>query len=345
MRKPILIVCSLAVIGFLTLNHYNFSPLIYWTAKNEIRHMLENEHVTGDEFKFLFCGTGSPNRTPNRGQPCLALLVAGKLFLFDAGEGAIAKLREYGAPLSKLDKIFLTHLHSDHMSGVAEVLHNTWLYGRRNEVELVGPPDTEAMLANINRVYHEDLVERQRVLGVENISTELAFGSARDVVVNKGSMDVVYENNGLLIKAFHVDHKDWSHAYGYRIEYKGKSIVISGDTAPSDGIRTYAKDADILIHEALNEPLMTLIGEQFDELNGPIPGSRMKKISSVHTTTLELAEIAQHAKVKKLVLTHLIPALPSIWIAERFFVAGMDDIYGGDITVAEDGQWMDVSKL
>ncbi len=348
MNKPIrhtlLGALTVLLVGFIYLCAQDFRPLIYKSAQHSVNQIVTNNQVEKDSFKLLFCGTGSPNRTPDRGQPCTAVIADGKLFLFDAGEGAISKLSEYGAPLDKLQGIFLTHLHSDHISGVAEVLHNTWLYGRRHTTEVIGPPGTESMIGHFEKAYDEDLHERMRVLGSENLNNQIVFSGARDVSVEGETSTAVYDRNGLVIRAFTVEHPDWSHAYGYRIEYHNKVIVISGDTRPSKNLVKYAKGADFLIHEALNTEIFNYVGEQMELQGGPITQDRMALIASVHTSTLELAKMASEADVSNLVITHLIPALPANWIANRFFTADMNDIYHGNIIVARDGQYIELPK-
>ena len=295
-----------------------------------------------DEVSVLFCGTGSPNRNPFRASPCLAVLAYGDLYVFDAGEGAIAKLHEFQAPVLRLKKVFLTHLHSDHMSGVAEVLHNTWLYGRTSAVTLVGPPGTQKFLAGIKQSYEDDIDERMYVLGPDGVNAELAFTQAQEVTVAPKSIETVHCDPRVHIEAFQVDHPHWPYAYGYRITAAGKTIVVSGDTAISDGISTYAKNADILIHEALNTPLMTLVGQSLQQTGVPISEDRIARIAAVHTDTLDLADLAADSGVKHLVLTHLIPPVPDIYPARRAFTSGMADRFKGEITTMLD--FMDLGK-
>ncbi len=345
MRKFII---SLAVLGtaiYGYLYSQDFRPLIYRAVEQTVAQVTASATVDKNDFKLLFCGTGSPNRTPDRGQPCTALVADGKLFLFDAGEGTTAQLTEFAAPTGALEAIFLTHLHSDHISGVAEVLHNTWLFGRRHITRTIGPPGTGKMLDGFTHAYEDDLHERTRVLGADNLNNNIVFEGAQDVLVEGPDAKIVYEENGLVISAFLVDHPEWPQAYGYRIEYRDKIVVISGDTAPSDGIRRHAKGADALIHEAVNMEIFMYVGEQMEAQGGPMTKERMKRIASVHTPTKDLAEIARDTSVKNLIITHLIPAMPAIWIADVFFTAGMSDIYKGDIIVARDGQWTEVAEL
>lgn len=323
----------------------DFRPVIFAVAKNTVANVIANANVDESDFSLLFCGTGSPNRTADRGQPCTALLANGKLFLFDAGEGAIGKLIEYGAPVGSLEAVFLTHLHSDHISGLAEVLHNIWLFGLPKATSVIGPLGTNEVLTGFEQVYRQDLEERTHTMSTEVTDIQLMFSGGRDVLVEGESADIVYEGEDLTIRAFLVDHPTWPQAYGYRIEHKDKVIVISGDTRSSNGIRRQAKNADILIHEALNAELIEYIGEEMEAQGGPMSKKRMETITSVHTTTSELAKIAQEAGVPNLIITHLIPAIPPGWVAEKFFTSGMTDTYSGNLIVARDGQWIEVSEL
>jgi ribonuclease Z len=325
----------LAVVGWL--HSVDYRPVVERAVANVAAGTASNIDVDPDTVKVLFCGTGSPSRNPYRASPCLALQAYGDLYLFDAGEGAIAKLQEYGAPVLRLKKIFLTHLHSDHMSGVAEVLHNTWLYGREHEAELVGPMGTAKLLEGIRTSYADDLDERMYVLGPDGVVKENAFPLATDVEVDGADIVTVHDDGKLRIEAFLVDHPHWEHAFGYRISVAGKTLVVSGDTTPSDGIRRYAAGVDYLIHEAFNADFMRIVGEQLEQIAVPISASRITRIGEVHTSTLDLADLAAQAQVKQLVLTHLIPPVPNVLPARRAFTSGMDERYEGVITVAYDG--------
>lgn len=319
------------------LHAIDYAPVVERAVAQAVSQTNSAIDVNPSEVKLLFCGTGSPSRNPYRASPCLALIAYGNLYLFDAGEGAIAKLQEYRAPVLRLRKLFLTHLHSDHMSGVAEVLHNTWLYGRTGPVELVGPPGTRKLLAGIRTAYEDDIAERMYVLGPDGVEASMAFPFAEDVTVEGDSIRTVHEDERLTVEAFRVNHPHWAHAYGYRIRVAGKTIVLSGDTTPSEGIRRYAAGADYLIHEAFNREFMRIAGEELEKIEVPISAARISRIADVHTSTLDLAEIAQNTRARHLVLTHLIPPVPNIMPARRAFTQGMDERYEGPITVAYDG--------
>ncbi|MEM7359377.1 MAG: MBL fold metallo-hydrolase [Pseudomonadota bacterium] len=336
-KRILFLILLLMVVSAGWLHLTDYMSLAKATIARTVKNTDYANSADPSEVKLLFCGTGSPNRTPFRASPCLALIAYGDLYLFDAGEGAISKLHEFQAPVLRLRKIFLTHLHSDHMSGVAEVLHNTWLYGREKTATLVGPPGTKKLLAGIRTSYEDDLDERLHVLSTDGVRSELAFPEAEDVEVAEDSITLVHKDDKLSIEAFQVVHPHWPHAYGYRIKVAGKTIVVSGDTTISPGVAKYAAGADYLVHEALNSTLMNLVGQELEKISVPISSDRIARIAEVHTDTLELAELAQTAQVKHLVLTHLIPPVPDIFPARQAFTSGMSDRYDGELTVAGDG--------
>ena len=342
MRNVLIVFVGLLIGGSVWLHMLDYKPLVERMIAGVVEKSRYMTDVDENQAEILFCGTGSPSRSPDRAGPCLALIVNGEMFLFDAGEGAIGKLHEYAAPVLKLRAVFLTHLHSDHMSGLAEVLHNTWLYGRVQPVEVVGPPGTMSLMSGISTAYEADINERLHVLSVDGVDPALAFPPGRDVRVDGKDIVTVYENGDLKIEAFQVKHPQWEYAYGYRLNVAGRTIVISGDTTVSDGIRRYAKGADLLIHEAMNASFMDIAGQAIERTNVPMSSARFERIADVHTSTLDLAELAESTGVSSLMLTHLIPPIPNNFISRSAFAAGMSDRFQGEITVAHDGMRIDL---
>lgn len=315
----------------------NPEPLIKRALDRQIKVALSAQNIPAGRFEVLFCGTGSPQHHEDRGQPCLGIIANGKLFLFDSGQGSAQRLGQFNAPIRKLDTIFLTHLHSDHMSGLGETLHNGWLYGRQHLVNIVGPPGTEKTLAGFQQAYHDDIEERQRVLGPEYLDSRSGMGTARDVKIDDDAAHTVYEEGGVLIEAFQVNHPDWPYAYGYRFSYRGKVIIVSGDTAYTDVFKRHAQGADILIHEVINLDLMKMAGKFLAKHGSDINQDRLDMISEVHTPTHLVAKTAAESNVKSLVLTHIIPPIPANNLAESYYIKGMDKIYDGEIVFARDG--------
>ena len=147
---------------------------------------------------------------------------------------------------------------------------------------------------------------------------------------------VILDEGGLKITMFDVDHAPIVPAVGYRIDYRGKSIVVSGDTKPTPKMTEMAKDCDVLVHEAMNLKLLTPVRNAMRTGN-PRQGQMLEDLMNYHSGTLEVAAIARDAKVKKLVLTHLVPSIAPNEGAERAFVQGMSEIYAGPIVMGRDG--------
>lgn len=326
------------LLGGYALFKANTVSIVQWQVERTVKANLTAQDVDDDQFEVIFCGTGSPNFQADRGQACLGVLAAGKLFVFDTGQAAAQGLQAANAPMLRLEAVFLTHLHSDHMSGLGDVLHNSWLYGRKTQVTSFGPPGTEQTLEGMRLSLKEDLTERLDIIGGEYQGGADAIGTARDIEVTGDELVEVYKKDGVTISAFTVDHPKWDHAYGYKIAYRGKSIVVSGDTRYSENLARHAKATDMLIHEALNVDMMRTVAKVLREQgSGTVDPERMELIIGTHTPTLDLAKLAKEAEAKRLVVTHLIPSIPANSVTEGIFTEGMSDIYEGDITVARDG--------
>lgn len=334
---------ALLIVG-VVLVQANRSSIIASQIDRQVGNAVNAQQVNDDAFEIIFCGTGSPQFQPDRGQPCTAIVAGGKLFVFDTGQGAAQRLQSTAAPFHRLTAVFLTHLHSDHMSGLGDVLHNSWLYGRQQQVDIIGPPGTERLREGVAQAFQADLDERWNTLGSEYREADTSMGVGHNVLVEGDDLTIVYDTDGITISAFRVEHPNWAHAYGYKFEYQGKSIVISGDTRSAKNLITHSKNADILIHEALNVDMMQTISGALRKHGGGIDPERMNLIISVHTPTDDLAKLATEAAVDRLVLTHLIPPIPANGFVEAEFTAGMGKLYKGDITVARDGMRIDLNQ-
>ena len=281
-------------------------------------------------------GTGTPQLGTGR-MPAANAVIAGEEFiLIDTGEGASRTMGELNLPVKRINTILITHWHSDHFAGFGQVLNQSWNADRNHDITVYGPEGVEDVMQGLASQYKKDIGFRSGG-HVEHNDREFALGTAHSLNPNPNEdLVTVFERNGVKVSVFNVDHGHVKPAFGYRIEYKGKSVVFSGDTIATPRMIPAAMNADLLIHEAMNMRVMGNAVIALRDLGNEVESDRAQAVMSYHTDTIALAKIAAQAKVGKLVLNHLIPAPPNRIVA-RFFVYGMSEHYAGPIVIAEDG--------
>jgi ribonuclease Z len=277
-----------------------------------------------NDFRVTLLGTGTPAPRPDRFGPSTLVEAGDQKLLIDAGRGATIRLYQLGVPLGRIDALLLTHYHSDHVVGIPDL----WLTGclqshyaaRAKPFRVIGPTGAASLMAHLQRAYALDIEIR--------VGDEKLLAEAAAVAVEEFSGDgVVYERGGVRVIAFEVDHGEFiKPAYGYRIEYGGRSVVISGDTRYSENILKYGAGADLLIHEvAIVKP--GLASEPF-----------IQRIMAHHTTAREAGTIFARAKPKLAAFTHLVfPAskqIPPATVDE--LIEETRQIYSGPLEVGED---------
>lgn len=289
----------------------------------------------GSAIRVILCGTGSPQVNATRGQACTLVAAGGKLFLFDAGENAMRNLETSHVPVAALSQVFITHWHSDHFNGLGALINHSWINGRDKPFEVYGPPGVEQVVEGLAMAYGLDATYRS-AHALPTTSRQLAFAEARRVEIAEGQESVrVYEQDGVVIDAYRVDHHPVEPAYGYVLRYQGKKLFISGDTRVSERYLTAMQDADLVVHEAINTHLVREGAAALARTGQQSHSEQALRVLDYHADTLELARMAQRAGVRHLLLTHLIPAPDNI-LARRLFVSGMSDAYSGEITLGED---------
>jgi ribonuclease Z len=292
-----------------------------------------------DALRALACGTSSPLPHPTRAKACVAVFADGRFWVVDTGPGSwnrMALLRVDGA---RIGGVLLTHFHSDHIGDLGEFDLNTWATGRPGPLRVYGPPGVERVVAGFEQAYALDAQYRIAHHGGEMFPE--AAGRLEPHTIpgpaEGGEPAVVIDENGLRITAFAVAHDPVKPAYGYRFDYGGRSVVVSGDTRKDPGLVAAARGADVLFQEALATHLVALIGEAAVKADRPRVAKVMSDIPSYHTSPVQAAEIANEAGVKLLVLYHLIPPPPPLRIFERVFTRGVSDVRPEGWVLADDG--------
>jgi len=315
-----------------------------------IGNRFHHEFLKDGKMHVITVGTGTPIPNPRRAQSCVAVIADGVFILFDAGAGAAQQADILGLPLSDLNAIFLTHLHSDHIADLPLMATKGWRYGRSSKLQVYGPIGSEETLDGLNQGNRLDREYRYANIKEFAAPLNIAAPIGHDIGT-PGSADkkLVYQfNNGLKVFAFAVEHAPVEPAFGYRVEYKGRVVVISGDTKACENVARHAQGADMLIHEAFNKNLvnrmLALMADNpaADENKSTRMLKKLgKKVQNYHTSPVEAAEIATRAKVKKLVFTHIDPPLgpflPRRLVTQPFFLKGVTSVYDGEVVIAEDG--------
>ncbi len=392
----------LAAVAIVIISHDSIiDALIKRVAIRTLERRYEAPKILEDPgIHVILAGTGGPPILKGRSHPCTAIIANGEFLIFDAGPAAVRQLTLMGYPTSEIGRIFLTHMHSDHMGGVASLINSTWIEGRKNIIQIYGPddsnklthslypptsveytfgtddttggqpdrrridelsaadfaiPDTTyipgvgSMVEGIAKAYMPDIIIRASNKQIPNTDYTHAFAEAHPIAdmntaddpENRGwgeRMPVYTSDDGKLkVFAFLVDHYPCFPSYGYRVEYAGRSVVISGDTEICSYMAECAAGADLLVHEAIGMEPLKLVLEVIKEHFGDFErAAHLKGAAAHHIDTLGAAQVAEEANVSMLVLTHLVIPTP-FKIMENIVTEGMDEIYDGEIIVGKDG--------
>ncbi len=276
-------------------------------------------------------GTGNPIPSMTRFGPSILVEAGGQTFLFDAGRGALQRLTQRHVRWQDVDGVFLTHLHSDHVVGFPDL----WLTGRLvaggrdRPLRVWGPTGTKSMTSALAQAYAFDIGVRQSDDGA---SPEGAVLQTEEIAEG-----VVFEHDGVVISAFEVDHAPVSPAFGYRIDYRGRSVVLSGDTRPSENLMRHAQAVDLLVHEVVSPESMARSGRV---------GPKVAAVIAHHTTAEQAGEIFARTKPRLAVFSHIgqpDASADELIPATRKHYAGALEV-GEDLMVIEIGATVTVRR-
>jgi ribonuclease Z len=289
-----------------------------------------------DALHVGFCGTGSPLPNRDRGEACTVVIAAGKLFIFDAGEGAARTLGGMGLPLGRVEGVWLTHLHSDHFNGLGNLALQRWAgTSATTPLAVFGPTGVREVTDGLTAAYRIDSTYRIAHHG-EAVIPPSGFGLAGSAI----APGVVYDRDGVKITAFAVNHAPVTPAFGYRVDWKGKSVTITGDTAPFAALAAAAAKTDVLVSEVLSPRMVKVLVDTLRRTNQPNRAKVMSDIPGYHISPEAAADLATAAKVGLLAFTHIVPSVPGA--LEGALIGDAGSRFAGPIWIMRDGDLISI---
>lgn len=300
-----------------------------------------------DALRAVVCGSASPMPDPNRAKACIAVFAGGKMYVVDTGPQSAGKLALWRLPVWTIGGVLYTHFHSDHIGDLGELNMNSWIQGRTTPLDVYGPPGVERIVAGFAEAYALDETYRIAHHGADIAVPDNWNMVARPVALNgeptpeRNRTGVVLDDGTLKITAIELNHVPVEPAYAYRFDYKGRSIVISGDTAAHQPLAGAAKNADVVFHEAQGKAMVDRLRALLKETGNRRLAKIMNDTQSYHTSPVEAATLLKDANVKQLIFYHFTPAVPNV-IAERILTRGVSDVRPHDWLVARDGTMVEL---
>ena len=272
--------------------------------------------MTDHAIDLVLLGTGSPIPDPNRAGPSTLVLAGGQSFLVDCGRGVLMRLAAAGVAPNQLTAALLTHLHSDHLTDLNDVITTRWITSFAPlPLSLTGPPGTRTVVDGVLASLGPDI--SYRLTHHDDLTWE------PPMEVHETGAGVVHDADGVRIVAAATDHRPVEPTLGYRVECGGRSVVLAGDTVPCAGLDELCQGADVLVCTVIRDDLITAIG---------LP--RLLDVRDYHSSVEQAADTAQRAGVGTLVLTHCVPAVPPG--GEEEWRALAASVFSGEIVVPAD---------
>ena len=289
-----------------------------------------------DALRVLLCGTASPIPSPWRAEACTAVFAGGRMWIVDTGPGSWRTLALRRVRGEAIGAVFYTHLHSDHIGELGEFNLQTWVAGRPGPLRVYGPDGVTDLVHGFAQAYAADTRFRVAHHGAELLPPDRAVMIPVPVVLDGADAIRVLDEDGVVVTAFTVVHDPVKPALGYRFDYGGRSVVVSGDTRPCPNLVTQARGADVLVHEAQDNHLVHIMEEAARASGEARVAKILADIPAYHTTPADAAREAVEAGVRLLVLTHFTPPPDNVLLA-RIFRRDVNEVPPHGLVLGEDG--------
>jgi ribonuclease Z len=305
----------------------------------------QSDPLSGPGLQVLICGASSPLPSRDAAGPCVAVAAGGRVWIVDAGNGSAENLQLWGVPGTSIAGVFLTHFHSDHIDDLPAMNLQSWVGGREEAFPVYGPEGVDEVVAGFQLAYKHSHKYRTAHHGRDFLPA--AVGDLRAIPFGIGEGDPtgteveVFAADGLRVRAIKVEHAPVDPAVAYRFDYRGRSVVISGDTTASEAVVSLSRDADVLVHEALAAHIVERMSAMATQVDRPRVAKITQDILDYHATPVEVAEVANRANVGLLAYYHMVP-YPDNFLLEQVWLRGVADVRPDGTKISFDGLLIDL---
>ena len=322
-------VASIFIIGLVSLNSHSVQDRILNIGLENILSNAKPFLDEEDTLKVVVCGSRSPLPSPGRAESCVLVEAGDDIYIFDLGNGSVNNLTQYQVPWPNVKAVLITHMHSDHMADLPDAHLQSWIQGRTSPLKVYGPEGINLVTKGFELAYSADYQYRNEHHGDDMLPMSIAGFNAIQIINNQF---IPNDTPGLEILPFVVDHYPVNSAFGFKISYKDRTVVISGDTIHDGSVQKYAQDVDLLVHSAISIDIV-------ERMRGIAPIPQMDKIlfdiQDYHTSIEEAGEIARDANVEHLLIYHSIPT-PRNALMERVFFRPIEGVFE-NYSLSDDG--------
>ena len=322
-------VASIFIIGLVSLNSHSVQDRILNIGLENILSNAKPFLDEEDTLKVVVCGSRSPLPSPGRAESCVIVEAGDDIYIFDLGNGSVNNLTQYQVPWPNVKAVLITHMHSDHMADLPDAHLQSWIQGRTSPLKVYGPEGINLVTKGFELAYSADYQYRNEHHGDDMLPMSIAGFNAIQIINNQF---IPNDTPGLEILPFVVDHYPVNSAFGFKISYKDRTVVISGDTIHDGSVQKYSQDVDLLVHSAISIDIV-------ERMRGIAPIPQMDKIlfdiQDYHTSIEEAGEIARDANVEHLLIYHSIPT-PRNALMERVFFRPIEGVFE-NYSLSDDG--------
>ena len=332
MKKILMLISfaiSMFIIGLVSLNSHSVQDRILNTGLENILSNAKPFLDEEDTLKVVVCGSRSPLPSPGRAESCVLVEAGDDIYIFDLGNGSVNNLTQYQLPWPNVKAVLITHMHSDHMADLPDAHLQSWIQGRTSPLKVYGPEGINLVTKGFELAYSADYQYRNEHHGDDMLPMSIAGFNAIQIINNQF---IPNDTPGLEILPFVVDHYPVNSAFGFKISYKDRTVVISGDTIHDGSVQKYSQDVDLLVHSAISIDIV-------ERMRGIAPIPQMDKIlfdiQDYHTSIEEAGEIARDSNVEHLLIYHPIPT-PRNALMERVFFRPIEGVFE-NYSLSDDG--------